>query len=173
MTARKKKEDKQMSFGFDLDSQMQKGIKNKKGSTSKKKTSKASTSKKKQTLSKKKTKDMDVNTSSQTPRPSAKKKRSRKNVAATAESMAAKQRDISVSEFFAKNRHLLGFDNPSKALLTAVKEAVDNSLDACEEAHILPDIEVGIKQRLESRYVLWVQGNGAGVVEEQVPNSFG
>jgi len=50
----------------------------------------------------------------------------------TAEAMAAKQRDISVSEFFAKNRHLLGFDNPRKALLTAVKEAVDNSLDACE-----------------------------------------
>src|SRR5215469_4038128 len=57
-----------------------------------------------------------------------------KRRAATAESMAAKQRDISVSEFFAKNRHLLGFDNPRKALLTAVKEAVDNSLDACEEA---------------------------------------
>src|SRR6516165_6403654 len=47
-----------------------------------------------------------------------------KRRAVTAESMAAKQRDISVSEFFAKNRHLLGFDNPRKALLTAVKEAV-------------------------------------------------
>ena len=52
----------------------------------------------------------------------------------TAQAMAAKQRSISVSEFFAKNRHLLGFDNPRKALLTTVKEAVDNSLDACEEA---------------------------------------
>ncbi|HQY88047.1 MAG TPA: hypothetical protein PK402_05270, partial [Tepidisphaeraceae bacterium] len=52
----------------------------------------------------------------------------------TAESMATRQKEISVSEFFAKNRHLLGFDNPRKALLTAVKEAVDNSLDACEEA---------------------------------------
>ena len=51
-----------------------------------------------------------------------------------------KQHDISVSEFFAKNRHLLGFDNPRKALLTAVKEAVDNSLDACEEAGIVPEI---------------------------------
>ena len=50
--------------------------------------------------------------------------------------MAKKQRDISVSEFFAKNRHLLGFDNPSKALLTTVKEGVDNALDACEEAGI-------------------------------------
>src|SRR5688572_31719851 len=56
---------------------------------------------------------------------------SKPRVRATAESMAAQQRDISVSEFFAKNRHLLGFDNPRKALLTSVKEAVDNSLDAC------------------------------------------
>ena len=60
----------------------------------------------------------------------------------SAEDMAKKQREISVSEFFAKNRHLLGFDSPRKALLTAVKEAVDNSLDACEEARILPEIEV-------------------------------
>src|SRR5882724_8484857 len=49
----------------------------------------------------------------------------------TAESMATRQKEISVAEFFAKNRHLLGFDNPRKALLTSVKEAVDNSLDAC------------------------------------------
>ncbi len=63
----------------------------------------------------------------------------------TAESMAARQKEISVSEFFAKNRHLLGFDNPRKALLTTVKEAVDNSLDACEEAGILPNITVVIE----------------------------
>ena len=58
--------------------------------------------------------------------------------------MASDQRSISISEFFAKNSHLLGFDNPRKALLTTIKEAVDNSLDACEEAGILPDIEVSI-----------------------------
>jgi DNA topoisomerase-6 subunit B len=46
-----------------------------------------------------------------------------------------------VSEFFTKNRHLLGFDNPAKALLTTIKEAVDNALDACEEAGILPTID--------------------------------
>ena len=63
---------------------------------------------------------------------------------ATAQSMAASQKEISVSEFFAKNRHLLGFDNPRKALLTTVKEAVDNALDACEEAGILPEIWVHI-----------------------------
>ena len=64
---------------------------------------------------------------------------------ATAETLAKQQRDISVSEFFAKNRHLLGFDNKRKALLTTVKEAVDNSLDACEEAGVLPEIVVTVK----------------------------
>src|SRR6202789_4645286 len=65
---------------------------------------------------------------------------------ATAETMATRQREISVSEFFTKNRHLLGFDNPAKALLTTVKEAVDNSLDACEEAGILPELYVEIRE---------------------------
>src|SRR3954471_4752186 len=63
----------------------------------------------------------------------------------TAETMASKQKEIAVSEFFAKNRHLLGFDNPRKALLTTVKEAVDNSLDACEETGILPNVTVVIE----------------------------
>ncbi len=67
-----------------------------------------------------------------------------KSRAETAESMAGQQKEIAVSEFFAKNRHLLGFDNPRKALLTTVKEAVDNSLDACEEGQILPQIWIKI-----------------------------
>ena len=72
-----------------------------------------------------------------------------------AEELAKKQRAISVTEFFEKNRHLLGFDNKQKALLTCVKEAVDNSLDACEElGHIeerekqevsFPEISVEVK----------------------------
>ena len=87
--------------------------------------------------------------------------------------MAAKQRDISVSEFFAKNRHLLGFDNPRKALLTTVKEAVDNSLDACEEAGILPEIWVHIEQTGNDRYKVGVQDNGPGIVKKQIPLIFG
>ena len=66
----------------------------------------------------------------------------RKVTRTSAEALAKQQREISVSEFFAKNRHLLGFDNKRKSLLTTVKEAVDNSLDACEEGGILPDLEV-------------------------------
>lgn len=92
---------------------------------------------------------------------------------ATAESMAASQRDISVSEFFAKNRHLLGFDNPRKALLTTVKEAVDNSLDACEEAGILPEIWVHIVATGPGRFRVGVQDNGPGIVKAQIPNIFG
>jgi DNA topoisomerase-6 subunit B len=92
---------------------------------------------------------------------------------ATAESMAAKQRDISVSEFFAKNRHLLGFDNPRKALLTTVKEAVDNSLDACEEAGIAPEIWVHIEATTNGRYKVGVQDNGPGIVKKQIPLIFG
>jgi len=92
---------------------------------------------------------------------------------ATAESMAASQRDISVSEFFAKNRHLLGFDNPRKALLTTIKEAVDNSLDACEEAGILPEIWVHIEATGANRYKIGVQDNGPGILKKQIPLIFG
>src|SRR5574342_1295455 len=65
--------------------------------------------------------------------------------APSAAEMGARQREISVSEFFTKNRHLLGFDNPRKALLTCVKEAVDNALDASEEAGILPEVVVKLE----------------------------
>ena len=100
--------------------------------------------------------------------------RNSKKVAAaeTAESMALKQREISVSEFFLKNRHLLGFDSPRKALLTTVKEAVDNSLDACEEAGILPEIGVAIQQTAEDRFRVSITDNGPGIVRQQIPKIF-
>lgn len=92
---------------------------------------------------------------------------------ATAESMAERQREISVSEFFSKNRHLLGFDNPQKALLTAVRECVDNSLDACSEAGILPALEIEIDQLAEDRFRIAVEDNGPGIVRQQIPKVFG
>jgi DNA topoisomerase-6 subunit B len=103
---------------------------------------------------------------------------------ATAQEMGAKQRDISVAEFFQKNRHLLGFDNPRKALLTTVKEAVDNSLDACEEAGILPDLTVKIDIAQTSdgsppltpaqadRFVVTVIDNGPGIIKKNVGKVF-
>jgi DNA topoisomerase-6 subunit B len=91
----------------------------------------------------------------------------------SAAELAKQARDISVSEFFAKNRHLLGFDNPSKALLTTVKEGVDNSLDACEEARILPDVRVEISQISETRFRIAIQDNGPGILRKQVPKIFG
>jgi len=92
----------------------------------------------------------------------------------TAETLSRRQREISVSEFFAKNRHLLGFDSLRKALLTTVKEAVDNSLDACEEAGILPEIRVELEPAEgENRYLVRVTDNGPGVVARQAPKIFG
>ena len=91
----------------------------------------------------------------------------------TAETIGRRQREISVAEFFQKNRHLLGFDNPAKALLTATKEAVDNSLDACEEAGILPALEIEIEEKAEDRFRLAITDNGPGIVRSQIPKVFG
>ena len=96
----------------------------------------------------------------------------------TAVEMGARQRDISVAEFFTKNRHLLGFDNPRKALLTCVKEAVDNALDACEEAGILPDVVVTLDTvgdgpaSQATRFRITVADNGPGIVRQQIPPIF-
>ncbi len=90
-----------------------------------------------------------------------------------AEKIAKAMKEISVAEFFEKNRHLLGFDNPTKALLMVVKEAVDNSLDACEEAGILPEIIVKVKKLEENRFKVIVEDNGPGIVKEKVPEVFG
>ncbi len=92
---------------------------------------------------------------------------------ATAEDMARRQRDISVAEFFMKNRHLLGFDNPRKALLTTIKEGVDNSLDACEEAGILPEVKVVVAPgQEENRFHVTIEDNGPGILKKQIPKIF-
>ncbi|MHC4541301.1 MAG: ATP-binding protein, partial [Planctomycetota bacterium] len=91
----------------------------------------------------------------------------------TAEDMARRQREISVAEFFMKNRHLLGFDNPRKALLTTIKEGVDNSLDACEEAGILPEVRIAIASGAEeNRFRVTLEDNGPGILRKQIPKIF-
>ncbi len=90
-----------------------------------------------------------------------------------AESLALTQKEISVAEFFERNRQILGFDSPIKALITAIKEATDNSLDACEEAGLLPDIEVTVnKTNHPDELQVVVEDNGPGIVKRQMPNIF-
>jgi len=91
----------------------------------------------------------------------------------TALELAKKQKEISVAEFFERNKHILGFGNQTRALVTSVKEGVDNSLDACEEANILPDIYVEIQNGEDSECRIIIEDNGPGVVKKQIPHIFG
>jgi len=115
--------------------------------------------------------------------PTAEPKAAEPKSSVSAVEMGARQRDISVSEFFTKNRHLLGFDNPRKALLTCVKEAVDNALDASEEAGILPEVVVTLAvapnngdapppASQATRFRVTVIDNGPGIVRQQIPPIF-
>ena len=89
-----------------------------------------------------------------------------------ADELAESQRAISIAEFFEKNKHMLGFDSGARGLVTAVKEAVDNALDATEEAGIKPDISIEIRESGDY-YTLIVEDNGPGITREQVPKVFG
>ena len=84
-----------------------------------------------------------------------------------------KQKQIAISEFFEKNKHFLGFDSLQRAIITAVKESVDNSLDACEEVRILPDIRIEVKRLGGNRVELITQDNGPGIPRDSIEHVFG
>ena len=84
-----------------------------------------------------------------------------------------KQKQIAISEFFEKNKHFLGFDSLQRAIITAVKESVDNSLDACEEVRILPDIRIEVKRLEGNRVELITQDNGPGIPRDSIEHVFG
>ncbi len=94
-------------------------------------------------------------------------------MASIADELAKKQKEISVSEFFERNRHILGFDSQIKSLIMGIKEAVDNSLDACEEAGILPEIMVMVERVDKDEFRVTVEDNGPGIVKKAIPNVFG
>ena len=96
-------------------------------------------------------------------------------MAGIADKMARNQKQIAISEFFEKNKHFLGFDSLQRSIITAVKEAVDNSLDACEEARILPDIKVKISKIDSKKDILELQteDNGPGIPQKSIEKVFG
>ena len=96
-------------------------------------------------------------------------------MAGIADKMASAQKQIAISEFFEKNKHFLGFDSLQRSLITAVKEAVDNSLDACEEARILPEIRVQINKTNSSKDIieLITEDNGPGIPQKSIEKVFG
>jgi len=94
--------------------------------------------------------------------------------------MSSKEKfnQISPSEFFYRNRDLAGFSNPTRSLYTAVREFVENGLDACDQQGILPDIHISIKaidpQAADPKpYILTVKDNGPGIDPKHVPLAFG
>jgi len=96
-------------------------------------------------------------------------------MAGIADKMASNQKQIAISEFFEKNKHFLGFDSLQRSIITAVKEAVDNSLDACEEARILPEIRVQINKVNSKRDILELitEDNGPGIPQKSIEKVFG
>ncbi len=101
------------------------------------------------------------------------KRTGKRKRAPTAAELAKKQKEISVAEFFERNKHILGFDSLNRALLTAVKEGVDNALDVCEEVHILPDILISIEKAGSDIFHLTIEDNGPGIISKQIPQIFG
>ncbi len=92
-----------------------------------------------------------------------------------AQKLASNQKQVAISEFFEKNKHFLGFDSLARSLITAVKEAVDNALDACEEARILPTIHIQITKLDPKKDIikLIVEDNGPGIPQKSIEKVFG
>ncbi len=96
-----------------------------------------------------------------------------KEIAKTAEELAKEFREHSVAEFFKKNMQMLGLYGKVRVLTTVVHEYVTNSLDACEEAGILPEIEVKIDELGPEYYQVTVRDNGPGLTEQTVGKALG
>ncbi len=87
--------------------------------------------------------------------------------------MAENFREYSITEFFKKNAQMLGFSGKIRSLTTIVHEYTTNSLDACEEAGILPDIKIKIEETGEERYSVRAEDNGPGIPSKLVGKALG
>ena len=91
----------------------------------------------------------------------------------TEEFFEQKYRESNVAEFFRRNMHMLGYSGPVRSMTTIVHEFVTNSLDACEEANVMPEIITEVKQLGDRDYIISVEDNGSGVPEAFIPKLLG
>ena len=89
------------------------------------------------------------------------------------EELSKQFREYSVAEFFKRNRQMLGYTGKIRSLTTIVHEAVTNSLDSAEDARILPDISVEIKELPDGHFKVVIEDNGTGVPKKDVGKAFG
>ncbi len=93
--------------------------------------------------------------------------------------MASKITTSSTAEYFSKNLQQVGFSSQVKAVLTTLKEAVDNALDACEESGILPEVSVWVEKvgagslKNSDQIKIIVEDNGPGIDPDDLPKVFG
>ena len=100
-----------------------------------------------------------------------KKETQRKEV--EAEQLFTEFKEHSVADFFKKNKQMLGLSGKQRSMTTIVHELVTNSLDACEEAGILPEIEVSISELGTEYYEISVIDNGPGIPEDKLASAMG
>jgi DNA topoisomerase-6 subunit B len=91
----------------------------------------------------------------------------------SAETLAKDFKEHSVAEFFKKNKQMLGLTGKIRTLTTIIHEYITNSLDACESANILPEIEIKIQELGEEFYEITITDNGPGLTKDTVGKALG
>ncbi len=91
----------------------------------------------------------------------------------TEEQLSKEFKEYSVAEFFKRNRQMLGYSGKVRSLTTIIHEAISNSLDAAEEAGVLPDIYVEIQELPDGHIKVITEDNGTGVPKKNIGQAFG